>query len=136
MTDSSSEMLAKLAGRNIDAPSGGMIEMFLDKYPVSPESVPVFERFLGSTNSDNRSAALMALTQYGKRIGYEADAIALHYQTRTGFGSPEEFAALGYLREMSLSGSAVAKRLLILLDRDPYIAKLYSELDPKYKTKT
>ncbi len=130
MTDSADEMLSEIAARDIDSPVGGIIEIFLDKFVVSADSIPVFERFLGSTDVDNRSAALMALTQYGKRIGYEADAIVLHYQTRTGLGSPEEFAALRYLREMSLVGSDVAKRILILLDRDPYIKQLYGDLDP------
>ena len=76
----------------------------------------------------------MALVEYGKRVGYEADAIALHYQTRSGVGSPEEFAALRYLREMSLSSSVVAKRLLIVLGRDPYIAKLFGEIKPTHQS--
>lgn len=121
-------------GRDIKAPVGGIIEDFLDGFAVSDESVPIFERFLGSANADNRSAALMALVEYGKRVGYEADAIALHYQTRSGVGSPEEFAALRYLREMSLSSSVVAKRLLIVLGRDPYIAKLFGEIKPTHQS--
>jgi len=124
--DNEDSILAELLARDINTPIGGLIEEFLDRFPVTEGTIPVFERFLDSADVDNRSAALLALVEYGQRLGYEADALVLHYQTRSG-GSPEEYAALRFLRLMSERGSASAARAWALLGRDEYVTALFAE---------
>lgn len=119
------DMLEKLKHVDIEEPVGFAIESFIEKHPVTDASVPVFERFLRAADLDNRSAALRALAQAGRRCGYEADALMLHFQARDGTGSPEEFAALGYLSDMREAGSSVARRILEALMRDPYVMALF-----------
>jgi hypothetical protein len=87
--------------------------------------VPLLERFLRSRLVTNRSASLEALVIYGKRSNYASDAVLLHFQSRDGVGSPEEFAATDYLRRMRHRGSPEAARALDLLDAEPYVQRLY-----------
>ncbi len=119
------DMLQYLRDVDINEPVGGCIETYCESQPVIEEIAPVFERFLRSRSLSNRNAALEALVVYGKRSGYATDAVLLHYQSRNGVGSPEEFAAIDYLRRLRSRGSASAARALDLMDAEVYIRRLY-----------
>ena len=117
--------LHELESVDIESPVGGRIELYCEQYPVTQNERPIFERFLDAKSVQNRSAALAALVICGKFAVYEAAALQLHYDSRDGYGSAEEFAAINYLRKMSNLGNVRAHEILIRLDADPYIEKLY-----------
>jgi len=102
---------------------GSAIEGYCDRFAVTEAEREIFERFLSSTNQDNRSATLSALFGYGKFNGYEADALLLHYESRDQLGI-EDHAAHGYLVELYERGSKVATRILTLLNRQAYVREM------------
>ncbi|HEV2737878.1 MAG TPA: hypothetical protein VGU66_04785 [Candidatus Elarobacter sp.] len=119
--------LAEIAAIDTEAPAGGSIEDYCEHYGVTESDRQVFERFLRAKSVQNRSAALAALVECGELSGYEADALQLHYDSRDGLGTPEEFAAIGYLRKMRDLGSNTARTMLERLDADPYVRRLYGD---------
>lgn len=69
----------------------------------------------------------MATVYGGRRAGYEADAVLLHFAARNDIDEPAAFAAVDYLRKMRDHGSAAAARCLELLDLDPYVKRMYGD---------
>jgi|GEM_PF-4841084 len=108
-------------------PVGGLIETYIESalvvsgkgsIEITPVAQEVFEAALKSKRLADRDAALEALVHWGNRIGYEADALLLHHQSK-----PEviiDISSAHYLGEMAYNGSAAAARILYLLtfDRD------------------
>jgi hypothetical protein len=120
--------LSEIASIEMESPAGGHIEAFCEQYPITERERPVLERFLRAKSVGNRSAALAALVECGQMIGYEEDALRLHFDSRgDGLGAPEEFAAIHYLRKMSSLGSQSATVMLKQLDSDPYVRRLYGD---------
>lgn len=120
--------LAEIAEIDTEAPAGGSIEAYCERYLISETERPVFERFLRAKSVSNRSAALAALVECGRMGGYEDEALRLHYDSRdNGLGNAEEFAALNFLRKMSEMGSDRARSMLQRLDSDPYVRRLYGD---------
>lgn len=120
-------ILAYLEGCPLDEEIGGQIESYCEQYRVGVDERPIFERFLASSQVDNRSAALLALVECGHFDGYEGDAVLLHYQSREDDADPAEYAAINYLRMLAERGSHQARRILTLLNRDPYVRKMYGD---------
>ena len=104
-----------------------LIHEYCDHHRVTSDEKPIMERFLSSRSVRNRSAALAALISWGKFTGYDADALLLHFDSRDGTGSQEEYDALEYLRRLQYLGSAVARRMLAQLYVQPYVRKLRLE---------
>jgi len=65
------------------------------------------------------------LIECGGFSGYEADAVLLHFESRNEHSSPEEFAAIRYLKDLMEMGSGTADRILTLLNREPYVREMY-----------
>jgi len=118
--DTERRLWQRISCGDINEPLGADIEDFCDDFVVAPEMVPAFERILLSTLIDNRSAALWALVYYAHRVGYEADAVQLYFSARDADVEQAAAAALDYLGQMGKRGSAAAKRMSLLLARDPW----------------
>jgi len=129
--ESEDSILKRLSEQDIHAPAGGAIENYYETYDISDAAIPILERFLLSSNLDNRSAALDALI-IAKRYDYAADAVLLHFQGREFESvSTEVFEGLSHLASMRRGGNVAAERMAELLRSDPYVIKLWGGPPPE-----
>jgi len=116
--ESEDSILKRLSEQDIHAPAGGAIENYYETYDISDAAIPILERFLLSSNLDNRSAAL--------------DAVLLHFQGREFESvSTEVFEGLSHLASMRRGGNVAAERMAELLRSDPYVIKLWGGPPPE-----
>ena len=80
--------------------------------------IAAIERYAGSSNRDNRHAALSALVHYGGRADLETEALCLLVSALINDDDSDQFEAVGLLGIMAARGNVRASRMLSLLHLD------------------
>jgi hypothetical protein len=104
---------------------GGLIEVISELEDVQPGDRALYERFLGSNSLSNRSAALEALIVYCELDGYEGEVVFLHFQSRADQASFVRYDTVRQLIVLRDRGSSSARRILELLQSDPFFREMY-----------
>lgn len=129
-TQTKAERRQQLMGVDINEEMGGWIDDFYTDFRVAEEDRECLERFLQSSNVDNRREALLALILTGpagpKYTGYALDALVVHV---LGIVEDEDaqFTGVSLLAELRNRGDKEAQSILESLRKNKKWRRLFME---------
>ena len=111
-------LLQLLETSSINDALAGAIENSTEGGHLSGRLLAAIERYIGSSNLDNRHAALSALIHYGGRADLEMEALCLLVSALINDDDSDQFEAIGFLAIMAARGNVRASKMLAYLRLD------------------